>query len=88
MILADEGKKDFLKTKFHQYFDITLSNISIEEKNIEQFVNFVLPLEALNQEYDMDKFKKYLNNEYNHHYFHLNHKHLHIFLFHYYYRLQ
>ena len=65
MILADEGKKDFLKTKFHQYFDITLSDISIEEKNIEQFVNFVLPLETLNQEYDMDRFKKYLNDEYN-----------------------
>ena len=65
MILADEEKKDFLKTKFHQYFDITLSDISIEEKNIEQFVNFVLPLETLNQEYDMDRFKKYLNDEYN-----------------------
>ena len=63
MILADEGKKDFLKTKFHQYFDITLSDIGIEEKNIEQFVNFVLPLETLNQEYDMDRFKKYLNDE-------------------------
>lgn len=66
MILTEEGKKDFLKTKFHQYFDITLSSdISIEETNVEQFVNFVLPLEALNEEYDMSSFKKYLNDDYN-----------------------
>lgn len=66
MILTEEGKKDFLKTKFHQYFDITLSSdISIKETNIEQFVNFVLPLETLNEEYDMSSFKKYLNDDYN-----------------------
>ena len=66
MLLTIEGKKEFLKTRFHQFFDIELKNtIDIDENSIEQFVNFVLPLSKLNEYYDINNFKVFLNNDYN-----------------------
>lgn len=66
MLLTTEEKKEFLKTRFHQFFDIELKNtIEIDENSIEQFVNFVLPLSKLNEYYDIDNFKVFLNNDYN-----------------------
>lgn len=66
MLLTTEKKKEFLKTRFHQFFDIELKNtININESNIEHFVNFVLPLSKLNEYYDINDFKKFLNNNYN-----------------------
>lgn len=48
MFLNDEGKKEFLKSKFHRYFDISI-NIGGANTNIfsEQFVNFVLLKETV-----------------------------------------
>lgn len=66
MLLTTEGKKEFLKTKFHQMFNIDLKNeININEDNIVKFVNFVLPLSKLNEYYDINAFKKFLNDNYN-----------------------
>lgn len=64
MILTDEGKQEFLKTKFHQYFDIELTSNLVEE-NITQFVNFVLPLEKINDQYDLEELRKFFNNDFN-----------------------
>ena len=66
MLLTNEGKKEFLKTKFHQYFDITLDNdIVIQEDSIVQFVNFILPLSKINEYYDIQSLKPFLNSDYN-----------------------
>ena len=64
MLLTIEGKKEFLKTRFHQFFDIELKNtIEIDENSIEQFVNFVLPLSKLNEYYDINSFPVSLQNK-------------------------
>lgn len=63
MILTEEGKKDFLKTNFHQYFDISLS--SSISNDLEQFVNLVLPLDKINEKYDLSAIQKYFNEKYN-----------------------
>ena len=47
MLLNDEGKKEFLKTKFHKYFDLELNETSINENNINQFVNLTIKLETI-----------------------------------------
>lgn len=66
MLLNEEGKKEFLKTKFHQFFDIRLQEIeSINENGIEQFVNFVLPLEKINEYFILSEIRKIFNDDYN-----------------------
>lgn len=66
MLLNNEGKKDFLQSKFHQYFDINLKPLTdIDENCIEQFVNLTISLEQLNALYDLDSMKKFFNSDYN-----------------------
>lgn len=62
MILSEEGKKEFLKTKFHQFIDITLAN---NINNIYQSVNFVLPLENIENETTVVLQKNFFNDEFN-----------------------
>lgn len=64
MILTDEGKQEFLKTKFHQYFDINLAGFLVED-NITQFVNFVLPLSKINEVYNLEGLRKFFNDDFN-----------------------
>lgn len=66
MLLTEEGKKDFLRDTFHQYFDITVSDVSVPV-NSSDFVNFVLRLSDFNDfHYDIQSFKSlYLNNNCN-----------------------
>ena len=68
MHITEENQKIFLKSKFHQCFDITLNQeINIVEDNIEQFVNFVLPLDMLpfiEQENNIGDFSRFLNDSF------------------------
>lgn len=63
MLLNNEGKKDFLKSRFHQYFDITLKPLG--DANIEHFVNFTLSLNQINDLYDLSSMEKFFNEGYN-----------------------
>ena len=63
MLLTNEGKKEFLANKFHQFFDITISNTISE--NIQQFVNFTLSLEKINEFLDLTQIQDYFNDNYN-----------------------
>lgn len=64
MLLTNEGKKEFLKSNFHPYFDISLST-NIKEENINGFVNITIPLEKLNEFNDMEALSFLFNEEYN-----------------------
>lgn len=64
MLLNNEGKKEFINNMFHQYFDISLES-DIQEENITQFVNFVLPISTINEFYDCTKLSKFFNQDYN-----------------------
>lgn len=66
MKLNNDGKKEFLKANFHQYIDITLStSANLNENNVHQFANFILPLEKINETYDLNALKKFFNNNFN-----------------------
>ena len=65
MLLTDEGKKEFLKNRFHQYFDITIEHDGALLLDKIDFANFVLPLSKIGEDYDLDSIKKFLNNDYN-----------------------
>ena len=64
MLLTDEGKKEFLKSNFHPYFDISLST-NIKKENINSFVDITIPLEKLDNFYDLNNLSAYFNDEYN-----------------------
>ncbi len=64
MKLNEQGKREFLESNFHPYFDITLSS-DVIESNIEQFVNFVLPISVIDEEYAITTdMKEYFNDDY------------------------
>ena len=64
MILNEYGKTEFLKSNFHPYFDIQLSS-NIVEENIEQFVNFTLPIETIDEDYAITTdMKSFFNDDY------------------------
>lgn len=63
MLLNNEGKKEFIKSNFHQYFDITLTG-SIEADNVV-FGNFVLSLENIDKYYSLNDISKFFNDNYN-----------------------
>ena len=66
MLLNNEGKIEFLKTKFHQYIDIALTeDETLNEDNIHQFVNFVLPIQKINEYLDFDSLEKFFNEDFN-----------------------
>lgn len=67
MILSDSGKKDFLKSNFHQYFEInlSLSDDNMNMENLTDFVNFVLPLSKINEEYSLEDISDFFNDDYN-----------------------
>lgn len=64
MILNDDGKREFLQSNFHQYFDIEL-HTHIDKDSIIQFVNFVLPLSLIDEKYSLEELQKFFNDEYN-----------------------
>lgn len=66
MLLNDEGKLNFIKDNFHQYFDITITSDIVPE-NVNEFVNFVLPIEKIDT-YDFENengLRKFFNNDFN-----------------------
>ena len=63
MILTDEGKKEFLKSEFHPYFDIHLNEIDVDD-NMTHFVNFVLPVTKIKEFYDDERIDYLFNNDY------------------------
>lgn len=65
MLLTDQGKREFLNSNFHQYFDISLIT-NIEDGVMEQTVNLTLSLEDIGEMIDLESFKElYLNEGYN-----------------------
>lgn len=64
MILHDDGKKDFLESNFHQYFDINLST-EINPDQVIQHANITLPLSKINEIYDLTAMAKFFNDNYN-----------------------
>ena len=62
MLLNTDGQLEFLKSNFHQYFDIELQT-DIQETNTIQFVNFVLKLDDINELYDLSKINKFFNED-------------------------
>lgn len=63
MILNEEGKKEFLESNFHQYFDINLQS-EITQDDVVQFVNYVLPLSKINESYDLNEMKPFFNEDF------------------------
>ena len=66
MLLNNEGKLEFIKDNFHPYFDITLTS-NIVAENVNEFVNFVLPIEKI-YNYDLEDengLKKIFNDDFN-----------------------
>lgn len=64
MILNEQGKEEFLRNNFHPFFDIKLVTDASEE-NTEQFVNYVLPLSVIDEQYAITDMQIYFNNDYN-----------------------
>lgn len=65
MILNEQGKEEFLRENFHPYFDITLS-ANIEEKKVEQFVNYVLPISEIDKQYSItEDMRVFFNDDFN-----------------------
>ena len=65
MILNEQGKEEFLNNNFHPFFDIKLVTEASEE-NIEQFVNYVLPISVIDEQYSITTdMKIFFNDNYN-----------------------
>ena len=64
MLLNEDGKKEFLKSNFHPYFDINLESNIIPEQAL-QFVNITLSLDDIDSQYDLEDLKVFFNDEYN-----------------------
>lgn len=64
MILNEQGKEEFLNSNFHPFFDIQLS-VDITEENVEQFVNYVLPISKIDETYAITTdMRDYFNEDY------------------------
>ena len=63
MILNEEGKREFLQSNFHQYFDIILQ-ADITENDVTQFVNYTLPLTYIDTLYDLEGLKPFFNDDF------------------------
>lgn len=64
MKLSEEGKREFLNSNFHPYFDIELT-ANINEESVEQFVNFVLPISVIDETYSItEDMRSFFNNDF------------------------
>ena len=64
MLLNEDGKKEFLKSNFHPYFDINLKSDIIPTQTL-QFVNITLPLQEIDKQYSLEDLKIFFNDQYN-----------------------
>lgn len=63
MILNENGKLEFITSTFHPFFDISLKSDANIDDSI-QFVNYTLPLDILNDQYDIESMNL-LNEDFN-----------------------
>lgn len=64
MLLNEDGKKEFLKSNFHPYFDINLESNIVPTQAL-QFVNITLSLDDIDKQYSIEDLQVFFNDEYN-----------------------